>query len=99
MRLRLTPLEIANAILDEWHEAGIPPVMYWRGCWYECVDNIWYRRPHYWMYEKVAARYGPGARTRRLIAGPLVGLCIQPDTQTIPPLPPLPTGRVNREEF
>ncbi|MDX2390691.1 hypothetical protein NJL88_11565 [Streptomyces sp. DK15] len=88
-------LETANAILDEWHEAGIPPVIHWRNHWYEFIDNTYYKRSAGWMLRKVTERVGPKLQTP--IYSALLGLSIQPDVFNTPP-PPGPRGRVQRKE-
>lgn len=72
--------------------------MHWRGYWYEWIaaESTYYRLTAGRMLLRVNHRVGP--KLQQPIYNALLGLSIQPDMQTYPPLPPLPTGRVNREE-
>ncbi|MFD5508429.1 hypothetical protein ACFWIB_11735 [Streptomyces sp. NPDC127051] len=68
--------------------------MHWRGRWYEYVDGSYYRLSAGWMLRRTGERVGP--KLQQPVYNALLGLSIQPDIVRC--LPPLPTGRVNREE-
>ncbi|MFJ9551401.1 hypothetical protein [Streptomyces erythrochromogenes] len=88
---------MASELLAERHAGGLPPLMHWRGHWYEWIasEGSYFRLSAGWMLRLVNDRVGP--KLQQPVYSALLGLSIQPDITRC--LPPLPTGRVNREEF